>query len=260
MLPLVLVGCIAQTETPTSDSSTVDADGECEGVGSLSLRMCVDTTAPLPPEITDPNDPGPAATHTGTGVVSEVGALAPVGGAAPNGFQACDASVADQLRLIDGAGHTWTFGWALDQDQRTGLLDGFVDSEIAFTLHHRAENIHARDVALLLSDARGPLLLLEDLETRLESGGLLTESERGGLYLATDEYDSCEPRPYDHHQRVTVSWDEGSAALFSGERTTVPVEPGPRDLSFLLTSARIRVYSDCFTGCNDFEWIAWAMP
>jgi hypothetical protein len=146
---------------PTDTDADTDADTgapACDGPRtSLPLETCLETTAPQPTATTYS-----AGDVVGARVVTEVGgALAPVAGSAPaTGFAACGAGVTHQVRVVDGAGATWTFGWESHSALQDGSTAGLAGATVSFEAHRRPD-AYAWDEDLALWDDQGPRVLLE---------------------------------------------------------------------------------------------------
>jgi hypothetical protein len=249
---LAMAGCVptpSTTKTATGDTAT----GTCAGVGPSPVRVCAETTA-LQSSQTTATTYTPLQAASGSGAVTEIGGvLAAVAGSVRFGsFTACGTEYPYQVRVVDGAGETWTFGWDLPQDTSDAdSVDGFqlggaVDFYTSFTWF-----AYSSSQALVLSDAVGPLFVTE----RLGYDPPLTEAQRGGIAIEVHYDDTCVVGD-EEHRRVTFTGPGGPVDLWSGQRATVPL--AGRDLDVTLNGAYYLL--DCADGCSADEWTAWETP
>lgn len=222
----------------------------------MILRMCVESTVvPSTPSTSASDAPTQAS---GSGVVSATssgtaGGLPTVDGSVPLGwFEACSADFAEQVRLVDGIGVTWTFGWDLEGSTvEAGSADGFTVGE-SIDWFARSELGNPPVYTLLLADGVGPKLLIEQPENGL------TEAQRGGVSVEVHHEDFCwVAMPYGdvQHFDVAFAWPGGGVDLRSGMTATVPAS---RSLD--VTVVQSSWQSDCTDGCGLSQWTAWETP
>jgi hypothetical protein len=249
--------------TPTGDTATGTPNACPADVELLWAALCVETTALLDGPTSTLGGPTPGSwvgyediDATGTGTVTEVGgALAAVPGSVPApGFDACDVDHAQQVRLIDDAGATWTVGWDLSRsplDDRSA--DGIAVGEVLDFLVRFRWLGWSTSRALLLSDAGGPRVLFETHEE-------LSDTQLGGVSVEIDYDDTCftpgEHFPLVEHYRVTLTGPGGTVDLRSGQQATLAT--AGRDLDFTVTGSFW--YDDCADGCGGTELAAWETP
>jgi hypothetical protein len=237
------------TGTPPPTGDTGAPTGTCAGVALSPVRVCVETTEPQSSSTTY----GPQIA-SGSGAVTEIGGvLAAVPGSARfASFDPCGGDHAHQVRVVDGAGETWTFGWDLPLDATDAvsvdgfLLGGAVDFHTSYTW-----DSYSSSRALVLSDAVGPLFVTEGFAYQAP----LTEAQRGGIAIEVHHGDTCVVDDLEH-RRVTFTGPDGPVDLWSGQRATVPLSG--RDLDVTLNGAY--QYVDCTDGCSADEWTAWETP
>ena len=221
------------------------------------MPICIETSAPLEP-IPDYELEDYSRVYTVSAQIVEVGSPLQddpedvlVGG------WPCGGPADAQVRLRDEDGYLWTVGWDAeehDSGSTAALLPG-MEVELLFVAN--AENTHKRK-GVVLSDERGPLLVLEASQRPSSDGLPLTAAERG-FAIDVDREDTCEGNPYDMHPLVTISSSDASISLRTGGIATLPVDPGPRNVTFVLAAAASYI-DDCFDVCDGYFWVAWALP
>jgi hypothetical protein len=256
---LVAAGCVSGgPATKTTGTGDTGATAACPQVSPARYQACLETTAPQPDATTSTTTSTTSSfpyyapvTVQGSGSVTEVGGvLSSIEGSAPiDGFSACTTAHDHQVRLVDGNGDTWTFGWGLDplDGASTDAID--VGAEVDFYAIWQNSYFFAAG-AMLLSDASGPLFLLE-LEPSLEV------EQRGGISVQ-QEQDSCVVSDDDDgavaYYQVRFEWDQGSVDLWSGQAASVPLQP--RSVTLALCDSY--EYLGCADGCSSSWWAEWA--
>jgi hypothetical protein len=185
---------------------------------------------------------------SGTGLVTEVGAgLAAIPGSESiEGFGRCGAQE-HQVRIVDEAGETWTFGWdlsgAVDDLSADLILPGSeLDFFAAFAWYG-----YSSGSAILLSDDVGPLFVLE---RGVEDSVLEPEVV---IDLVTEEACVVDAEGLEYYQ-ATFTWTDGEVALWSGQTATIPL--AGRDLEVVLGDAYTML--ECADGCSEAWWAGWA--
>lgn len=251
-LPTVTTGQTTSNGTDGDTGAPIDSGSPTGTPGCPAERLqyvaCVETTAVLDPS----GDPYTAPiVYQGTGTVVDVGGVLPtLGGSAPiHGFQACDTSHTHQIRLLDGDGETWTFGWdvdgAIDDDSAATISDGAtIDFYAAWVFLS-----YSAAAAVLLSDATGPLFLLELNEP-------LDDPKRGGVSVrptgqtCTGAIGGTSFEFYQH----AFGWEDGSADLWGGQSASIPLPK--RSMTWVLGDSSYM--KGCLDGCSQTWWAGWA--
>lgn len=209
-------------------------------------RLCAETTVP---PTSDTAEPVPGD-RSGVGTVTELAGdgveLARLRASRPvDGFPSCEEPIGLRFRVLDGDGVTWTFGVS-DPDgfaSRPSDLLGLGD-EITFAARWIDQPFDADGLALILSDAAGPLVVVEQAWS-------LEPEERAGITIQ-DGAGGCQVDSW-YHQGFAVSCPGADAVLRSGG--SVLCETEPRPMQVLVTSSGR--YTDCQISCENDSWIAW---
>jgi hypothetical protein len=257
----ILVGPACSFPEPTT--TAVDSGAADSGTRVVSppicpyeqlvLQVCVETTAPTSATSTAP------VAAVGRGTVTELGegsSLAPVAGSdsLSPAWACAPGTTYQQVRLQDAAGQVWTFSWDLVGTgvDNASLWPIRVGAEIDFEVVLEPTSA---ELALVLSDAGGPLFLAEKVGFRRKP--VLTDHERGGMTVERRAGERCVSTFGAGLTFYQASFGGSSeaVALWPGER--LPVELTDLTLEVMLADC---TFHDCIGDpCSFDAWAAWRL-
>jgi hypothetical protein len=247
---VVGTGCTGGTGGggPSGSDTGIDTDGDtgvaaCPVAVHLDAFACLESTGALP---VDTGGYGSDATGSVEATVSELGAPGTLAGSAPvGGFSACDGAER-VIRMVDGAGATWTVGWAVE-----GTADALPDSlavgapvTLAYEWVFSGYDV---DRNLVISDAGGPRFVF--------AGSGVDPALLDGLAVSFGWQDTCTSEVDGTlFDETPVTFEgENTLVLYSGQSGTVDLVDRQLDV-IVPTSAWMQ---GCADGCGTNEWVGW---